>query len=105
MQSVDGGQEGGHAQQDVGELPPGAEIYNTDRFAELYNASHSPALENLGLAARFMIAFFQYHSIPFAFLGGWAVYLRGGSRETEDIDMTVATSMEHLKAALMSEPR
>lgn len=34
-----------------------AEIYNTDRFAELDNASLDPQLESLGLAARFLVSF------------------------------------------------
>jgi len=82
-----------------------AEIYDTDRFGELYHGSRNPPLENLGLAARYMISLFRKHSIPFAILGGWAVYLRSGQRRTEHVDITVACSMEDLRSALMPEQR
>ena len=82
-----------------------AEIYDTDRFAELYYGSRNPPTPNLGLAARYLISLFQRWSIPFAFLGGWAVYLRGGWRQTQDVDVAVACSMEDLKTVMMLEPR
>lgn len=82
-----------------------AEIYDTDRFGELYYGSRAPSHRNLGLAARFMISLFQRHNITFALLGGWAVFLRGGGRSTEDVDFTVATTMDLLKKTMMPEQR
>lgn len=82
-----------------------AELYDTDRFAELYDASLEPGTENLGLAARFFVSFFQNHGISYAFLGGWAVYLRGGWRRTQDVDICVNITMEHLKTLLCRESR
>lgn len=82
-----------------------AEIYDTDRFGELYYGSREPDQRNLGLAARFMISLFERHNITFALLGGWAVFLRGNTRTTEDVDFTVATTMDLLKAAMLPEPR
>ncbi|KAJ5642031.1 hypothetical protein N7490_006031 [Penicillium lividum] len=82
-----------------------AEIYNTDRFAELYYPSNTADLLHLGLAARFVAALFESSRVTYAFIGGWAVYLRGGRRRTQDIDITVATSMDHLRQILTAEPR
>lgn len=82
-----------------------AEIYDTDRFAELYYPSNSADLLQLGLAARFIASLFEVHQITYAFIGGWAVYLRGGRRRTQDIDITVATSMDHLKQILTAQSR
>ncbi|KAM5374312.1 hypothetical protein ACJZ2D_006485 [Fusarium nematophilum] len=82
-----------------------AEVYDTDRFGELYYASREPARMNLALGARYLNELFASYQIPFAFLGGWAVYLRGGQRTTQDVNITVATSMENLKAILMMEAR
>jgi hypothetical protein len=82
-----------------------AEIYDTDRFAELYYPSNSADLLQLGLAARFIASLFEAHQITYAFIGGWAVYLRGGRRRTQDIDITVATSMDHLKQILTAQSR
>lgn len=82
-----------------------AEIYNTDRFAELYYPSNTAEIMQLGLAARFITNLFESHSITYAFIGGWAVYLRGASRTTRDIDISVTTSMDHLRQILMAQPR
>ncbi|SPN97467.1 uncharacterized protein DNG_00981 [Cephalotrichum gorgonifer] len=82
-----------------------AEIYDTNRFSVLYHNSRRPSPQHLGLAARFLISLFRSHSIFFAFLGGWAVYLRGGARRTEDVDVSVAVSMERLEAILVQEER
>ncbi|KAB5581053.1 hypothetical protein GE09DRAFT_461148 [Coniochaeta sp. 2T2.1] len=84
-----------------------AEIYDTDRFGELYYGSNDPPDRNLGLAARYMVSLLRRHGIPFAFLGGWAIRLRGGRRATQDIDIAVAgyMGMDYLKAVLLQEPR
>lgn len=82
-----------------------AEIYDTDRFAELYYPSNTADLLQLGLAARFIASLFEAHQITYAFIGGWAVYLRGGRRRTQDIDITVATTMDHLKQILTAQSR
>lgn len=82
-----------------------AEVYNTDRFAELYYPSNTADLLQLGLAARFVAMLFESNQVTYAFIGGWAVYLRGGRRRTQDIDITVATTMDHLKQILMVQPR
>ena len=82
-----------------------AEIYDIDRFGELYYGSREPDQRNLGLAARFMISLFRRHNITFALLGGWAILLRGGTRSTQDVDFTVATTMDLLKEAMLPEQR
>ncbi|KAB5530358.1 hypothetical protein GE09DRAFT_390151 [Coniochaeta sp. 2T2.1] len=83
-----------------------AEIYDTDRFGELYYGSNDLDDRNLGLAARYMVSLLRRHGIPFAFLGGWAMRLRGGDRSTQDIDIAVAgyVGMDYLKAVMLQEP-
>ncbi|KAJ5902848.1 hypothetical protein N7495_003376 [Penicillium taxi] len=82
-----------------------AEIYNTDRFAELYYPSNTADLLQLGLAARYVALLFESYQITYAFIGGWAVYLRGGRRSTQDIDIAVASPMNVLKQILTAQPR
>lgn len=82
-----------------------AEIYDTDRFAELYYPSNTAEIMQLGLAARFITNLFESNQITYAFIGGWAVYLRGASRTTRDIDISVTTSMDHLRQILMAQSR
>ncbi|KAK0740765.1 hypothetical protein B0T18DRAFT_215834 [Schizothecium vesticola] len=52
-----------------------------------------------------MISLFQRRNITFALLGGWAVFLRGGTRTTEDVDFTAASTMNLLKEAMLPEQR
>lgn len=82
-----------------------AEIYNTDRFAELYYPSNTAEIMQLGLAARFITDLLERYHITYAFIGGWAVYLRGASRTTRDIDISVTTSMDRLREILMAQSR
>lgn len=82
-----------------------ADIYNTDRFEVLYTASQAPPIENLGLAARYVAVLFRQNNVPAAFLGGWAVYLRGSGRTTNDVDMTVRSTMAQLIQILELQPR
>lgn len=84
---------------------PSAEIYNTTRFAALYHGSQNPTVDNLGLASKFLMRLFRRNEIPFAFLGGWAVFLRGSQRLTQDVDVAVGSTMEHLKVVLAQQSR
>lgn len=83
---------------------PKAEIYDTERFGQLYYGFHNPPVQSLGLATRYIIPLFRSHEIPFALLGGWAIYLRGGERPTERVDI-VASYMDNLKAMVLREQR
>lgn len=82
-----------------------AEVYDTDRFGTLYHGSRNPPMANLGLAAAYMISLFRLHNISFAFVGGWAIFLRGGQRSTQDIDLAVAGNMDDVKAIMLQEQR
>jgi hypothetical protein len=82
-----------------------AELYDTTRFGQLYYASRQPTSNHLFLAANHLARICQNANIPHAFLGGWTVRLRGGSRETQDVDITVATTMELFKKTLLQMPR
>ncbi|KAF2762092.1 hypothetical protein EJ05DRAFT_496964 [Pseudovirgaria hyperparasitica] len=81
-----------------------AEIYDTDRFAQLYYAE-GLTLDNLALAARFLNTLFFMGDIESAFVGGWALLLRGNTRQTRDIDIAVGTDMPTLKAYLVQQAR
>lgn len=82
-----------------------AEVYDTDRFAVLYPESQNPTVENLGLAAKFLRGLLSAYNIPLAFVGGWAVYLRGSGRQTNDVDVTVGCAMPYLMDVLRAQPR
>lgn len=85
--------------------PYPAEVYDTDRFAELYSQSRKVDEEHLALATKYLIGVFQQYDVPYAVLGGWAVYLRGNRRATQDVDVAVRSPMEIIKAVLLLEQR
>jgi hypothetical protein len=82
-----------------------AEVYHTDRFAVLFPESQNPPVEHLGLAGRFLRQLFAAYDIPVAFVGGWAIYLRGSGRQTNDVDITVGCAMPDLMDVLTAQPR
>lgn len=64
--------------------------------------SNTCPFENQLSAGTFIAALLASHSIPFAFIGGFAMRLRGSSRSTQDIDVCVQTTM--LRISRMTEP-
>ncbi|KAI9732271.1 MAG: hypothetical protein M1818_007590 [Claussenomyces sp. TS43310] len=82
-----------------------AEVYNTDRFAILYAESRDPPKANLGLAARYLCDLFATSGIEAAFMGGWAMNLRGNARGTNDVDLTVRCTMPPLMRILRAQAR
>ena len=84
---------------------PAAEVYNTDRFAQLYHASRQPPMDNIGLAAAHLIDLFNRNNIPAAMMGGYSLYVQGNPRETSDLDITVRTTMQTLVALLATDDR
>ncbi|KAH8723982.1 hypothetical protein GQ44DRAFT_773561 [Phaeosphaeriaceae sp. PMI808] len=82
-----------------------AEVYDTTRFGQLYYASRQPSSDQLGLAAIHVTASLNQYSLPNAIIGGWAVFLRGGARQTLDVDLTVSTTMPYLKSVLLLDRR
>lgn len=82
-----------------------AEVYDTTRFGELYYASRTPATTKLALAAKYVTEVFAYYQTPYAIIGGWAIFLRGSRRDTQDVDITVGVTMEHLKQILLADAR
>ncbi|KAL5371448.1 hypothetical protein PMIN06_012893 [Paraphaeosphaeria minitans] len=82
-----------------------AEVYDTTRFGQLYYASRQPTTDQLGLAAVHITTWLSQYGLPNAIIGGWAVFLRGGTRQTLDVDLTVSTTMPYLKSVLLLDRR
>ncbi|KAF1813841.1 hypothetical protein P152DRAFT_414281, partial [Eremomyces bilateralis CBS 781.70] len=82
-----------------------AEIYNTERFGQLYYASRAPASLNLDLAQQFITSLLDASSIDYACMGGWALQKRGSTRTTTDVDIVVRASMETLRTLLIQQTR
>lgn len=59
----------------------------------------------LSAAAMFLSQVFEANSVTFAFMGGYALILRGSSRDTHDIDVAVGCTMQRLLQVISAQPR
>ena len=82
-----------------------AEIYDTTRFGELLNLSQNPRDESLALAAAFLIRTLEPNNISVVVMGGFALRLRGGTRATTDVDVTVNCTIDQLVELLQNNER
>lgn len=82
-----------------------AEVFDTDRFTELYSQSRRAEEDHLSLATKFLMGLFEQYEVPYGILGGWALRLRGSQRVTLDIDVAVSTTMGIIKDMLNLEER
>ena len=56
-------------------------------------------------AADLVSQVFQANGIPFAFMGGFALKLRGSIRDTQDVDVAVGCTMQRLIEVLSAQSR
>lgn len=68
-------------------------------------AANRVVLSQLVAAADLVSQVFQANSIPYAFMGGFALKLRGSTRDTHDIDVAVECTMQRLIEVLSGQPR
>ena len=82
-----------------------AEIYEINRWFELYRASRDPSIENLRGAAQEVARVCRESNINFCFTGGWALYLRGNDRTPKDVDIVVDANIIRLCEAFRQYSR
>jgi hypothetical protein len=56
-------------------------------------------------AAYFAAQLFTAEFIPFAFMGGYSLKLRGNKRDTCDVDIAFGGTMEQLIRCIVGQPR
>jgi hypothetical protein len=76
--------------------------YDSDEDRETYPVV---PLANLLSAAVFMATLFDRAGIPYAVMGGFAVKLMGGTRDTRDVDIAFQGKMGDLWKVVENEPR
>lgn len=64
-----------------------AEFYGDDLKAKLLEDSRDPPEDYLCKAADILYNTLADEDVEFAFVGGWAVYLRGGTRKPNGVDV------------------
>ena len=93
----------GPAQQGGSSQPP--QTYTVQQGFELANASAATTRPHLDLAAEFLVRVFSANHIPYAFMGGYSLILRGSPRGTQDLDVTVGCAMDQLVQVLKAQNR
>ncbi|KAE9363251.1 hypothetical protein N431DRAFT_450043 [Stipitochalara longipes BDJ] len=83
--------------------PPGT--YTPQQHSQLTAESHNAGPENLTAATDYVTQIFRANGIPYALMGGFALKLRGNTRNTYDVDLAVGCDMSQLIAVLASQNR
>ena len=79
--------------------------YTHEQLGALLRPASRADLQQLVSAADFMSRVFQANEVPYAFMGGFALRLRGSDRETRDVDIAVGCTMLRLIEVLSAHTR
>ncbi|CZR54900.1 uncharacterized protein PAC_04785 [Phialocephala subalpina] len=91
------------AKQGGSSQPP--QTYTTQQGFELAIASAVATRPHLDLAAEFLVLVFSANNVPYAFMGGYSLALRGSPRGTHDVDLTVGCAMDQLVQVVKAQSR
>lgn len=68
--------------------------YSPEQQHALVAAANRAVTSQLFAAADLMSRVFQVNAVPYAFMGGFALKLRGSIRDTQDVDVAVGCTMQ-----------
>jgi hypothetical protein len=93
----------GPSKQGESSQPP--QTYTVQQGFELATTSAVATKPHLDLAAEFVVRVFSANNIPYAFMGGYSLALRGSPRGTHDVDLTVGCDMGQLVQIIKAQNR
>jgi hypothetical protein len=79
--------------------------YSWEQALALKDAARQANSDELLLAADYMSQLFQANNVSYALMGGLSVRLRGGPRETQDVDIAIGCDMGRLLQIIRVQPR
>ncbi|PGH36400.1 hypothetical protein GX50_00735 [[Emmonsia] crescens] len=82
-----------------------ASLYTWEEFPKLMKEAQGPSEANLTSAADLLARMLEESQIPYGFMGGYALKLRGSARNTTDIDIAVEATMLQIREVLLKESR
>jgi hypothetical protein len=85
--------------------PQPPQTYTVQQGAELSVAALRSKLTHLTSTADHVAEIFAANEVPFAFMGGFSMTLRGSTRDTVDVDVAIGCSMDQLLTVLKDQPR
>ncbi|KAH7395256.1 hypothetical protein DE146DRAFT_659654 [Phaeosphaeria sp. MPI-PUGE-AT-0046c] len=77
--------------------------YTPEQMCTLTIAANRAVTSQLLAAAELMAQVFQANDIPYALMGGFALKLRGSTRDTYDVDVAVDCTMQRLIEVLSTQ--
>lgn len=83
--------------------PQPAGTYSVAQSALLAEKSSSASGGHLLAAADYITRLFDANKVPFAFMGGFSMNIRGSPRETHDVDVAVGSDMNQLIAVVSAQ--
>jgi hypothetical protein len=82
-----------------------ADRYTYDQFEGLTAKSRNATPAELAQARDYLILILQANNVPYAFMGGYSLVLRGSQRPTSDIDIAIQVNQLELQAVVTPQSR
>jgi predicted nucleotidyltransferase len=82
-----------------------ADRYTYDQFERCMARSREVTAAELAQARDYLIQVLQTNHVPYAFMGGYSLVLRGSQRPTNDIDIAIQANQLELQAVVTPQSR
>jgi hypothetical protein len=82
-----------------------ADRYTYDQFEGCMARSRNATPAELAQARDYLIQILQANNVPYAFMGGYSLVLRGSQRPTNDIDIALQATQLELLAVVTPQSR
>jgi hypothetical protein len=82
-----------------------ADRYTYDQFEGCMARSRNATPTELAQARDYLIQIFQANNVPYAFMGGYSLVLRGSQRPTNDIDVALQATQLELQVVVTPQSR
>lgn len=82
-----------------------ADRYTYDQLEGCMARSRNATPAELAQARDYLIQILQANNVPYAFMGGYSLVLRGSQRPTNDIDIAIQANQLELQAVVTPQSR
>jgi hypothetical protein len=82
-----------------------ADRYTYDQFEGCMARSRDATPAELAQARDYLIQILQANNVPYAFMGGYSLVLRGSQRPTNDIDIALQATQLELQAVVTPQSK
>jgi hypothetical protein len=82
-----------------------ADRYTYDQFEGCMARSRNATPAELAQARDYLVQILQANNVPYAFMGGYSLVLRGSQRPTNDIDIALQATQLELQAVVTPQSK